>query len=954
MRMQAERGVALIATLLVMLVMSSLLVGFTTVVMSDQRFRGIDRDRTRAFYAAHSGLEKLTADLGALFERTPAPTPAQLNTVQAAPPVIPGIAFQTAQGTSGYTLQGSTPVVAPISSGPFQGLVALKTIYNLDSTARTSIGGEVHLTRQLETVAIPVFQFGIFSAVDLSFFAGPNFDFGGRVHTNGNLFLAEGAGNTLTLRSPVTAVRQIVRQRLSNGRIITTTNHTGTVSMATSTSAFRPLTQSPNEGSVVDDENSAPNPSWPSISMSLYNAWIRNGATGARSLNLPLTSVGGTNVELVRRSPANENISNPELYNSRYSSRVSLRVLLSDTAADLTSLPGVTATPPVPLDGSVPTTPPIARSTGPLPGPVMVTTNDTDDTDPVIRVDTVHPWFRPAPLTVGGHNVTCQGRTPNSFTDCAHTAGGPPPSVPAGTAVGANLNGRPAGTTVTLSTTLNGTFNLPVASTSGFAYDTFFLGENGQVPRVVTCSGNTNDQFTGCFGHPDTNDPRPVLTGALSQQNTPTIGGFIKIEMQNNVGVWQDVTAEMLGYGIGSRPQLHAGTNLANLCADPTPNAILRIQRLRDSSALCNYGNSANPYDYWPNVLHDPREGLRRDASLGANVALGGVMHYIALDAGNLSLWFQGLGPYAAGSGVNANNASGAGYSVYFSDRRNNRDASGGETGEYGFEDFVNSGGVGGAPNNSLDTGEDVNGNGALDTYGMFPKYNGVAGVPPGAQAPLDNNARPWTQLNRAEAQTNRAILFRRALKLVNGGYGMLVWPGLTIVSENPVYLQGDWNGTFGFPDANAVATSIIADAVTLLSNNWTDNISFTSPYSPGGRPRSAQSYYRVAIIAGKGPSFPWINGTNDDFGTDGGTHNFLRYLEGGGGTLNYRGSIVTFYFNRQAVGTYKCCNTVYSPPTRAYAFDMNFLDPALLPPLTPLFRDLNTLGFAQETRPGL
>jgi hypothetical protein len=51
----------------------------------------------------------------------------------------------------------------------------------------------VRLERELNTVAIPVFQFGIFSETDLSFFAGPNFNFGGRVHTNGNLFLASGA-----------------------------------------------------------------------------------------------------------------------------------------------------------------------------------------------------------------------------------------------------------------------------------------------------------------------------------------------------------------------------------------------------------------------------------------------------------------------------------------------------------------------------------------------------------------------------------------------------------------------------------------------------------------------------------------------------------------------------------------------------------------------------------------
>ena len=68
---------------------------------------------------------------------------------------------------------------------------------------------------------------------------------------------------------------------------------------------------------------------------------------------------------------------------------------------------------------------------------------------------------------------------------------------------------------------------------------------------------------------------------------------------------------------------------------------------------------------------------------------------------------------------------------------------------------------------------------------------------------------------------------------------------------------------------------------------------------------------------------------------------------------MNYRGSMATFYYNRQAVGTYKCCTTVYGPPPRNYTFDIDFLNPALLPPNTPVFRDLNAVGFAQEMRPG-
>ena len=198
----------------------------------------------------------------------------------------------------------------PIKTGPYEGLIALQTPYQIDVTAKTSTGGEVHLSRTIESVAIPVFQFGTFSDVDLSFFAGPNFNFGGRVHTNGNLFLSQGTGATLTLAGKVTAVKEVVRQRLQNGvSIDTAPAHAGIVSMATSASAFRDLVRT--EGSVVDFPVTNPanpdpswnEPTWHGISLSSYNSWIRNGRTGAKTLNLPLITVGGTNPDLIRRPP---------------------------------------------------------------------------------------------------------------------------------------------------------------------------------------------------------------------------------------------------------------------------------------------------------------------------------------------------------------------------------------------------------------------------------------------------------------------------------------------------------------------------------------------------------------------------------------------------------------------------------------------------------------------------
>ena len=69
---------------------------------------------------------------------------------------------------------------------------------------------------------------------------------------------------------------------------------------------------------------------------------------------------------------------------------------------------------------------------------------------------------------------------------------------------------------------------------------------------------------------------------------TGTIGGFIKVERQDVNSVWTDITAEMLSYGFAApnlpltEPTGSAATG--KLCNDPTPAAILRIQRLPDNA----------------------------------------------------------------------------------------------------------------------------------------------------------------------------------------------------------------------------------------------------------------------------------------------------------------------------------------------------------------------------------
>lgn len=835
-RAHGERGAALITALLVMLLMSAVTAGFTALVITDTRVRALDSSRTQSFYAVHAGLEKLTADLGDLFAATVAPSTVQINAIAATPPTV-GVTWQEPNGTNGYRITYPTDgvgnpasTVMTVQNGPFQGLVGLATPYQMTATGRLADGSESSLTRTLQTVAIPVFQFGIFSQNDLSFFAGPNFNFGGRVHSNANVFLAEGNGNTLTLSDRVTSVGEVVRTHLSNGWN-NNSNYTGTVRAIIAPGTFRNLAST--EGSLVASLGSAVNePVWTNLSTGTYNSNIMNGRTGARALNLPIAQFGGTPIGLIQRPAVNENVVAPNVFSERFFNLASLRILLSDTAAEIQALPTVTGAAPLSLNAN-----------------------------------------------------------------------------PAGWVVGA--------------TTPN------IALSPG--------------PQVGAHAPNT------------------ATAGSRSPVNTPLLGGFIKIEMQTAAGVWQDVTLQILRLGIAGRQDNIGG------CAHPGPNAILRIQRYRDDPTC--WETNAAPHTtaalrqaataFSPMVLYDPREANLRDTNPGA-FTFGGVMHYIELDATNLARWFRGQIPAAscpiACTGQTAWNVNG--YTVYFSDRRGNKTAANVETGEYGFENHVNFAAAGGLPDAVFDVGEDNNGDTIQQTYGQNPIMPGGMGAPFVAGIRPWNNVDPGNAIGAAEerdiVRRNPSVFFRRALKLTNGANLFTPAPGLTgltIAAENPVYIQGNWNANGTFAGSH-VATAVLADAVTLLSGAWTDYLGFTQAFTMGNR-NATTSWYRLAIIAGKGRSFPQPGGTAQDFGTDGGAHNFLRYIEDWSGqTLNYRGSIASMFFNRQAIGIYKCCTTVYSPPTRGYNFDTEFLTPSLLPPRTPMFRDVNITGFAQIIRP--
>lgn len=169
-----------------------------------------------------------------------------------------------------------------------------------------------------------------------------------------------------------------------------------------------------------------------------------------------------------------------------------------------------------------------------------------------------------------------------------------------------------------------------------------------------------------------------------------------------------------------------------------------------------------------------------------------------------------------------------------------------------------------------------------------------------------------------------------RGVKLVNGA--KLPSNGFTIVTPNPVYIQGDYNSgktsttqpasntatTYVPPNDhpspyvsgyNHVAAAVVGDAVNILSNNWNDANSLLAQSS-----RAATSTtINAALVAGNVPT------TTSSY--SGGVENFTRFHEDWNNDyLTIYGALALLYSSNQATHTWNAAD--YTPPNRRWFYD--------------------------------
>jgi hypothetical protein len=954
-----SRGFTLIAALLLTILLSGVAVGLLYMVSNEARMGGNDLEGNLAYYGAEAGIENLTSQISQLYQSSQSPTAASINALtdpSTYPTQVSGsnisnmnyvetITWPTTQ-TNGQPCPNAPDPCGSwdiVGSGPDQGMVASLIPFNLQVTATrqggtgqvaansiaAASGASVNLTRTVEVALLPAFEFGVFCDGDCDYFAGPNFNFGGRVHTNGNLFLASGA--KLTFTDKIAAVGQIVLDQLENGHP-TSSGYTGTTYVpnaaggcpgapgtgpATNCLALSAGSWTGGFPGTAGTPNYNPGP-WTGISKSTFAGFIENGATGATKLQLPFvqnSSVGA--IDIIRRPQAADStlLSSSRLYN-----KAEIRILLADNINDL------------------------------------------------------HPERGASALDVNDVQLG--------------------PATQGGAAVGLTLSQGPyAGSTMYYGMAQKGSGNwLSANAPTGCAGGTTTWPLMGEVNQATPCAGTwLRVEYLNNAG---------TWVGVTQEWLQY---GFGRPYNYPPTAPWGKVAA----CGVSGVP--------AGQCYNPISPAILIFQQLQASWASFGNAVGAGTSTHWlPINFYDAREGETRDTRASGNVAAAcspnGVMNTVELDVGNLWLWLQGAAPYAAGSGKSVNATNQNGYIVYFSDRRGMQpDPNAAYAGLYnritgmsGLEDVVNSASQTGVPDGAMEpityyntapnrySPEDVNADGLLDTWGA--RYLGAGfGLPLGSgnmsQAYYIPGVTSGISACFPTAQWNIVTGPRHSLRLVDGGMdsagnSYLPHPispatsgnGFTIASEEPVYVFGDYNSGSAdpfFPTSGANSTTphsaaaIIADSVTLLSNppistgtyaniGFTDLESLVYPADMNSRPANT-SYYRVAIAAGKSIPFPQPGWAGQDFGTDGGMHNFLRYLENrgyNGATVNYAGSLISMYYSQYNTGTFKCCTSVYGAPTRNYFFDTQFLNPANLPPGTPMFQDVVSLSYHQNFTP--
>jgi hypothetical protein len=977
-----ERGVALAIAVIIVAIMAVVALTALTFSSTEIRIAGADLQRTQAFYASSSALEKMNHDFSNLFRSKMRPNEADLNLIENSPPaelVTEGYVFNQSLDEDDVrlnalrTMQNLPATTYPrvnIPEGPYAGLYATLVPYKMSSTATSVYNGtQVKLEREFNNYLVPLFQFGIFSNEDVEIHPGPLMTFNGRIHSNGNVYALRNTKflNRVTMGGefirdatrggePNTQlgnenvwfeVNSInVQSTLGNGSMTSGSGTVGGPNLPGSTAGTR--------GYFPGSPNGIANPNWESLSVrspvsgtpNRFGGQVLTNTTGATQLKMPLELDGSSPAELIKRAlPSDSEI----LAASRYHSKSQVRILIDDESAGT----GAANVAGIPAGKGV-----LLSAFSPLPLGSGSVLKRIDDSGSFVSGDSLITQ-----KTGSGNQTAMTVRGVKSGVDTS-----PGYYIPAG----AGIRGRilievtkPDGTTVDVTQTI-----LSMGMTEGEPNGIVYL----QRPLWAAFVQGSRDRAGNRFD----------LT-YLTNNTQMTADGEIK----DNGSLFD----AMRGFITGNLNSLDD-----------------------DGGSLSREATAVDYNQIVPINVYNVREGWFRSQLSEFDIYERGMTSVVEINMKNLARWLDGLYDANLLSGTNAvsSNIQGTeGYVVYVSDRRGDRvkiEYKRDGTQYNSTNGFVDNEDIYG-PNNTLDAGEDVIDYGWDSTRGGANKKGTLqkdtqelpdlgttwsAPVLPADAAARRLRAETVLKWTNYDAGNNKAKHFRSAVRLFNAeklsftaASGKLSpTKGITIASENMVYLWGNYNATgiTGIPTGGStlndggftgaqIPSSIVSDSFFALSKTWFDALSALYPEgSADARNLTGEGYrmadenlpdvtqsttVRAGIIAGTNISSLTAQPGRDADGLrrNGGVINFPRFLEtwnlnGITRTWNYAGSFIPLYRSTQALSNWENdTSVIYMPPRRNWSFDQTFLNPNQLPPGTPFFQYVSSTGFRQKLR---
>lgn len=967
-----QDGAALAIALIIVAILSVIALTALAFASSEARQAGSDLQRTQTFYATASAIEKMTNEFSNLFRYKMRPTQEDLDIIAVNPPpalIAEGFTFNQTLTLDSERLsemqrvQGLPSTVYPrvnIPEGVFAGLYSTIIPYKISSTGNYPVGSaQVTLEREFNNYLIPLFQFGIFSNSDIELSPGVMMTFNGRVHSNENIFAmknvkflkrltaagefvwnstVDGLPNTQPGYNNVWVESNTINVRVSQGSVRAGSGTVGGPNILGSIEGTR--------GYFPGRPDGIANPTWDSLSIlppvsgvaNRFGGQVLTSSTGVTPLKLPLQLEGSSAAELIKRSLPSDN---EIVATSRYQGKSQVRILLDDEGV-VDNAAGIPAGKGIDLSTFI---------------PIVL-----DNGNVLRRVSDSGTYIDSSPVLQKISETT---------TENAKTVRG----------VNANHQSTPEGHYVPPGAGLEGRILIEITRPDGATID---------VTKEILSMGMTEGEPNGIVYL-----QRPLWAAYVQGSRDRSGNGFDLVSLtRNSQHIADGEIGDPTSYINAQRGFISAPASLAAEEVTVTRGAVPS-----DDEAW----NKIYPIN-----VYNVREGWVRSQMNEYNIYERGMTNVVEINMRNLARWLDGIydGNVLSGTGAVSSNIKGdEGYVVYISDRRGDKPK---------FE-YLSSGAVYRSTNGNVDN-EDIYGpNGALDEgedvidFGWNPGGSSKKGtlqkdtseLPDvgeiwcvGSVSPCDETfADKRERSDKALKWNNPNRYFRRSVRLFDSeklsfsaAAGKLSpTKGITIASENMVYIWGNYNtsGVSSIPAGGStlnnggylgpqIPSSIVCDALFPLSKTWFDGLSTLHPEGSSDPRNSAGFSYRMAddnlpgisqgtavraaVIIGKNKSSMRAIPGRDAAGArrDGGTNNFPRFLElwnweGVNRSWNYTGSINPLYPSTQALSQWEnSTSVIYMPPQRNWSFDDTYLNPNKLPPGTPYFQYVQATGFRQ------